>query len=41
MHLALLSHYRFTGREDSADGSEASIDPEILGNKFEAKGDPV
>ena len=32
----LLSHYRFTGREDSADWSEASIDPEILGKTFEA-----
>jgi len=33
---SLLSHYRFTGREDSADWSEASIDPEILGKTFEA-----
>ena len=32
----LLSHYRFSGREDSADWSEASIDPEILGKTFEA-----
>src|SRR6185436_15101105 len=32
----LLSHYRFSGREDSADWSEASIDPEILGKAFEA-----
>ncbi|HJQ53197.1 MAG TPA: N-6 DNA methylase [Gemmatimonadaceae bacterium] len=32
----LLSRYRFTGREDSADWSEASIDPEILGKTFEA-----
>ncbi len=32
----LLSHYRFTGREDSATWSEASIDPEILGKTFEA-----
>ncbi|HJP60423.1 MAG TPA: N-6 DNA methylase [Gemmatimonadaceae bacterium] len=32
----LLSRYRFTGREDSADWSEASIDPEILGKAFEA-----
>jgi Eco57I restriction-modification methylase len=33
---SLLSHYRFTGREDSAEWSEASIDPEILGKTFEA-----
>jgi hypothetical protein len=33
---SLLSHYRFSGREDSADWSEASIDPEILGKTFEA-----
>jgi hypothetical protein len=33
---SLLSHYRFSGREDSADWSEASIDPEILGKAFEA-----
>jgi hypothetical protein len=33
---SLLSHYRFSGREDSADWSEASIDPEILGKSFEA-----
>jgi hypothetical protein len=33
---ALLSHYRFSGREDSVDWSEASIDPEILGKAFEA-----
>jgi hypothetical protein len=32
----LLTRYRFTGREDSADWSEASIDPEILGKAFEA-----
>jgi hypothetical protein len=32
----LLSHYRFSGREDSSDWSEASIDPEILGKAFEA-----
>jgi len=32
----LLSRYRFTGREDSAHWSEASIDPEILGKAFEA-----
>lgn len=31
----LLSRYRFSGREDSADWSEASIDPEILGKAFE------
>ncbi|HWL39527.1 MAG TPA: N-6 DNA methylase [Gemmatimonadaceae bacterium] len=33
---ALLSRYRFTGREDSADWSETAIDPEILGKAFEA-----
>ena len=33
---SLLSHYRFSGREDSVDWSEASIDPEILGKTFEA-----
>jgi hypothetical protein len=33
---SLLSHYRFSGREDSADWSESSIDPEILGKTFEA-----
>lgn len=33
---SLLSHYRFSGREDTADWSEASIDPEILGKAFEA-----
>lgn len=33
---SLLSHYRFSGREDSTDWSEASIDPEILGKTFEA-----
>jgi methylase of polypeptide subunit release factors len=33
---SLLSHYRFSGREDSTDWSEASIDPEILGRTFEA-----
>jgi len=33
---SLLSRYRFTGRENSADWSEASIDPEILGKTFEA-----
>jgi len=32
----LLSHYRFSGREDTVDWSEASIDPEILGKAFEA-----
>ena len=32
----LLSRYRFSGREDSTDWSEASIDPEILGKAFEA-----
>ncbi len=33
---SLLSHYRFSGREDSSEWSEASIDPEILGKAFEA-----
>lgn len=33
---SLLSRYRFSGREDSTDWSEASIDPEILGKAFEA-----
>ncbi|HEX9607139.1 MAG TPA: N-6 DNA methylase [Gemmatimonadaceae bacterium] len=33
---SLLSHYRFSGREDSTDWSESSIDPEILGKTFEA-----
>ncbi|MEP6551192.1 MAG: hypothetical protein ABJB95_08405, partial [Gemmatimonadales bacterium] len=33
---SLLSHYRFSGREDSGDWSDASIDPEILGKAFEA-----
>jgi hypothetical protein len=32
---SLLSRFRFTAREDSADWSEASIDPEILGKAFE------
>ncbi|HEY4670546.1 MAG TPA: N-6 DNA methylase [Gemmatimonadaceae bacterium] len=32
----LLSRYRFSGRETTADWSEASIDPEILGKAFEA-----
>lgn len=33
---SLLSRFRFSGREDSGDWSEASIDPEILGKTFEA-----
>jgi N-6 DNA Methylase len=33
---SLLSRYRFSGREDSADWSDASIDPEMLGKAFEA-----
>ncbi|MFL5600372.1 MAG: Eco57I restriction-modification methylase domain-containing protein [Gemmatimonadaceae bacterium] len=33
---SLLSRYRFSGREDSADWSEAAIDPEILGKAFES-----
>jgi SAM-dependent methyltransferase len=33
---ALLSRYRFSGREDSAVWSDASIDPEMLGKAFEA-----
>jgi len=35
-YAALFSHYHFSGREDTADWSEASIDPEILGKAFEA-----
>ena len=35
-YSALLTHYRFTPREDSTAWSEASIDPEILGKAFEA-----
>jgi N-6 DNA Methylase len=35
-YASLFSHYRFSGREDSAEWSEASIDPEILGKAFEA-----
>jgi hypothetical protein len=34
--LSLLSHYRFSGREESGSWSDASIDPEILGKAFEA-----
>ena len=33
---SLLSRYRFSPREDSAEWSEASIDPEMLGKAFEA-----
>jgi hypothetical protein len=33
---SLLSRYRFSGREDSAAWSDASIDPEMLGKAFEA-----
>ncbi len=33
---SLLSHYRFSGREESTTWSEASIDPEMLGKAFEA-----
>ncbi|MDQ6689920.1 MAG: N-6 DNA methylase [Gemmatimonadota bacterium] len=33
---SLFSRYRFSGREDSAIWSEASIDPEMLGKAFEA-----
>lgn len=35
-YAALFSHYHFSGREDTAQWSEASIDPEILGKAFEA-----
>ena len=35
-YASLFSSYRFSGREDSAQWSEASIDPEILGKAFEA-----
>ena len=33
---SLLSHYRFSGREESTALSEAAIDPEMLGKAFEA-----
>ena len=33
---ALLSRYRFSGREDSTGWSDSSIDPEILGKAFES-----
>ncbi len=33
---SLLSHYRFSGREESKALSEAAIDPEMLGKAFEA-----
>ncbi|HMJ19787.1 MAG TPA: DNA methyltransferase [Gemmatimonadaceae bacterium] len=36
LYGSLLSHYRFSGREDSAGWSDASIDPEMLGKAFEA-----
>jgi len=32
----LLGHYRFTAREESADWSEAAVDPEMLGRAFES-----
>jgi hypothetical protein len=32
----LLQRYRFTAREESADWSEAAIDPEMLGRAFES-----
>ncbi|HET7584701.1 MAG TPA: DNA methyltransferase [Gemmatimonadaceae bacterium] len=32
----LLSRYRFTAREESADWSEAAVDPEMLGRVFES-----
>ena len=32
----LLTRYRFTGHEESADLSESAIDPEILGRAFES-----
>jgi hypothetical protein len=35
-YSSLFSRYRFTGREDSSEWSEAAIDPEILGKAFEA-----
>jgi hypothetical protein len=33
---SLLSHYRFSGREESIGLSQAAIDPEMLGKAFEA-----
>ena len=33
--LELLGRYRFTAREETADWSEAAIDPEMLGRAFE------
>ena len=36
LYGSLLLHYRFSGREDSAGWSDASIDPEMLGKAFEA-----
>jgi hypothetical protein len=36
LYGSLLSRYRFSGREDSAGWSDASIDPEMLGKAFEA-----
>jgi len=33
---SLFSHYRFSGREETVNWSDASIDPEILGKAFEA-----
>jgi len=32
----LLTRYRFTAREESADWSEAAVDPEMLGRAFES-----
>ena len=32
----LLGHYRFTAREETADWSEAAVDPEMLGRAFES-----
>jgi hypothetical protein len=36
VHGELLSRYRFTAREDSAEWSEAAVDPEMLGKAFES-----
>ena len=36
VHADLLARYRFSAREESADWSEAAIDPEMLGKAFES-----
>ena len=32
----LFGRYRFTAREDASSGSEAAVDPEMLGKAFES-----